>query len=126
MPELKQILIVDDEFAMRHILKSILAQLGDFNILEAKNGLEAINIMVKYRPDLVFLDVYMPVLSGIETLRRKEGIAELKHIPVIMCTAEANPKTVQSVIFAGAKDYVVKPFTMEVIHKKTKKWLNME
>lgn len=126
MTEIKQILIADDEFAMRHILKSILSQIGDFNILEAKNGLEAVNMMVKYKPDLVFLDVYMPIINGIEALRRKVGIAEIKDIPVIMCTAEANPKTVQSVIIAGASDYVVKPFTTEIIQKKTKKWLDLE
>lgn len=121
----KKILLVDDEFAMRHILKSILNQLDDFLFFEAPNGLEAIMIMMEYRPDLVFLDVYMPVLSGIETLIRKKKMPEIQDIPVIMCTAEANPKTVQSVILQGAKDYVVKPFTLDIIHNKTRKWLSL-
>ena len=119
----KKILIVDDEFAMRHILKSILRQLGNYEFFEAIDGLDAIENMVKFLPDLVFLDVYMPSLSGIETLKRKQNTPEIADIPVIMCTAEANPRTVQTVIMNGAKDYVVKPFTLEVIHNKARKWL---
>lgn len=119
----KKILIVDDEFAMRHILKSILRQLDNYEFFEAIDGLDGIEKMTKVYPDLVFLDVYMPVLSGVETLKRKQNIPEIADIPVIMCTAEANPKTVQIVILHGAKDYVVKPFTLEVIHNKARKWL---
>ena len=119
----KKILIVDDEFAMRHILKSILRQLDNYEFFEAIDGLDGIEKMTKVYPDLVFLDVYMPVLSGVETLKRKQNIPEIADIPVIMCTAEANPKTVQIVIMHGAKDYVVKPFTLEVIHNKARKWL---
>jgi len=122
----KKILLSDDEFAMRHILKSILRQLAEFEFIEAKNGLETIEMMQKEKPDLVFLDVYMPVMSGIETLHKIQEMPELKEVPIIMCTAEASPKTVQSSIVHGAVDYVVKPFTLEVIHKKAKKWLNLK
>ncbi len=120
----KTILLADDEFAMRHILKSILRQMGNFDFIEAKNGLEAIQLMKKYKPDLVFLDVYMPTMNGIEALKKIKDNPAINEIPVIMCTAEANPKIVQKVIMSGANDYVVKPFTMEIIHNKTQKWLN--
>jgi len=122
----KKILLADDEFAMRHILKSILRQLDEFDFIEAKNGLEAIQSMQKERPDLVFLDVYMPAMTGIETLKRIQELPDIKSIPVIVCTAEANPKVVQTVIVNGAVDYVVKPFTMDIIHKKARKWLGLE
>ena len=122
----KKILLADDEFAMRHILKSILRQLDEFDFVEAKNGMEAIQMMQKEKPDLVFLDVYMQTMTGIEALKRVKELPEIKDIPIVMCTAEANPKMVQTVIVHGAVDYVVKPFTMDIIHKKAKKWLGLE
>ena len=126
MPHIKKILIVDDEFAMRHILKSILSQLGNFDFIEASDGSQALELMLKHKPDLVFLDLLMPVLSGEETLRHKNELEELKAIPVIVCTAVSSASSVKSALMSGAADYIVKPFTMETIKTKAKKWLYRE
>ena len=121
----KKILLVDDEFALRHILKTILAQVGDFEFLEAANGSQALDMMHKHKPDLVFLDVFMPVLSGVDTLKQMHDMEDLKDIPVIMCTAESKINTVRVSLELGAKDYIVKPFNMETVKNKAQKWLGL-
>ncbi|NQS99368.1 MAG: response regulator [candidate division Zixibacteria bacterium] len=126
MPPLKKILLVDDEFAMRHILKSILCQIDDFDFIEASDGSQALDLMLKHKPDLVFLDIFMPRLSGVDTLRKISEIEELCAIPVIMCTAESSISAIKSAMMSGAVDYIVKPFTMETVKKKAKKWLFSE
>lgn len=123
MPPLKKILLVDDEFAMRHILKSILSQIDDLDFIEASDGSQALDLMLKHKPDLVFLDIFMPRLSGVDTLRKISEFEELRAIPVIMCTAESSISAIKSAMMSGAVDYIVKPFTMETVKKKAKKWL---
>ncbi|MBL7190241.1 response regulator [bacterium] len=119
----KKILIVDDEFAMRHILKGILQQLGRFSFFEASNGMQAIDIMLAEKPDLVFLDIIMPVLSGIDTLKQKFRRNEIKDIPVIICTAEGSYKRVGEILKLGVVDYILKPFMLETVQLKARKWL---
>ena len=119
----KTILLVDDDYAMRHILRSILRQLGDFRFFEAENGMKAIELMEENLPDLVFLDIIMPILNGIETLQYMKKIQVLEKIQVIVCTAEGNLKTVQQAIDLGAKDFIRKPFNMDTVLVKARKWL---
>jgi CheY-like chemotaxis protein len=119
----KLILLVDDEYAMRHILKKVLEQLGDFDFLEAQDGSEALALMTKFKPDLVFLDIAMPGITGIDALKQISKVKELKDIPVIMCTADSDQRTVQQVLMYGAVDYIIKPFTMDILKYKAKKWL---
>ena len=121
----KTILLVDDEYVMRHILKGILKPIGDFNFLESSNGMKCIELMLEENPDLVFLDVIMPVMDGIQTLQKIKNIDEIKDIPIIMCTSESSVKNVQKAIKLGVVDYIIKPFTMETIQEKTIKWLSL-
>jgi two-component system chemotaxis response regulator CheY len=123
MPLRPVILIVDDEDAMRHILKNIIAQVGDFEFFEAENGSTALKQMRQKRPDLVFLDLIMPVLSGVETLNTMKQDENLKDVYVIICTAEGSLKVVQKTFISGANDYIIKPFTMKIVQSKTKRWL---
>jgi CheY-like chemotaxis protein len=80
-------------------------------------------MMLKFKPDLVFLDILMPKLSGVEALKQLQNYPELKNIPIIICSAESNIKTVEKALTLGAVDYIVKPFTMEIVLKKAEKWL---
>jgi two-component system chemotaxis response regulator CheY len=119
-PNMK-ILVVDDMTTMRRIVKNILKQLGFSNTEEAENGQEA---LTKLRADtfgLVVSDWDMPVISGVEMLRAIRADEKLKHIPVLIVTAEAQKENLIEAIQAGVNDYVVKPFTAEMLEKKLNK-----
>jgi two-component system chemotaxis response regulator CheY len=113
-----KILVVDDMSTMRRIVKNILKQLGFANMEEAENGQEA---LAKLRADsygFVVSDWNMPVMAGIEMLRAIRADEKLKHIPVLMVTAEAQKENLIEAIQAGVNNYIVKPFTAEVMQEK--------
>ena len=116
-----KILVVDDMSTMRRIMKNILKQLGFANMEEAENGQEALQ---KLRADtfgFVVSDWNMPVMPGIEMLRAIRADEKLKHIPVLMVTAEAQKENLIEAIQAGVNNYVVKPFTAETMQEKINK-----
>lgn len=122
-PNMK-ILVVDDMSTMRRIVKNILKQLGFSNMDEAENGQEALS---KLRGDtfgFVVSDWNMPVMPGIEMLRAIRADEKLKHIPVLMVTAEAQKENLVEAIQAGVNNYVVKPFTAETMQEKINKIFN--
>ncbi len=122
-PNMK-ILVVDDMSTMRRIVKNILKQLGFSNMDEAENGQEALQ---KLRADtfgFVVSDWNMPVMPGIEMLRAIRADEKLKHIPVLMVTAEAQKENLIEAIQAGVNNYVVKPFTAETMQEKINKIFN--
>lgn len=122
-PNMK-ILVVDDMSTMRRIVKNILKQLGFSNLDEAENGQEA---LTKLRADsfgFVVSDWNMPVMSGIEMLRAIRADEKLKHVPVLMVTAEAQKENLIEAIQAGVNNYVVKPFTAETMQEKINKIFN--
>ena len=122
-PNMK-ILVVDDMSTMRRIVKNILKQLGFSNMEEAENGQEALQ---KLRADtfgFVVSDWNMPVMPGIAMLRAIRADEKLKHIPVLMVTAEAQKENLIEAIQAGVNNYVVKPFTAETMQEKINKIFN--
>jgi two-component system chemotaxis response regulator CheY len=119
-PEMK-ILVVDDMSTMRRIVKNILKELGFSNIEEAENGSDALTKMRATAFDLVVSDWNMPVMAGIELLRNIRADAALKHIPVLMVTAEAQKENLVEAIQAGVSNYIVKPFTADTIKQKLEK-----
>ena len=122
-PNMK-ILVVDDMSTMRRIVKNILKQLGFSNMEEAENGQEALQ---KLRADtfgFVVSDWNMPVMPGIEMLRAIRADEKLKHIPVLMVTAEAQKENLIEAIQAGVNNYIVKPFTAETMQEKIGKIFN--
>lgn len=113
------ILIVDDASFMRMMIKDILEKNG-FNVIgEASNGLEAVELYKKEKPDIVTMDITMPKVDGIEAVKLiKEYDNEAK---IIMCSAMGQQAMVMDAIRAGAKDFIVKPFqadrVIEAINK---------
>jgi two-component system, chemotaxis family, chemotaxis protein CheY len=103
-----RILIVDDAKFMRMTLSNILLKANHEIVGEAENGVEAIELFVKEKPDLVTLDITMPEKNGIEAL--KEIKQEYPQAKIIMCSAMGQQKMVVEAIEAGAKDFIVKPF----------------
>jgi two-component system chemotaxis response regulator CheY len=119
-PEMK-ILVVDDMSTMRRIVKNIFRQLGFSHVEEAENGKDALDKLKAGKFDLVVSDWNMPVMPGIELLRNIRADAGLKHIPVLMVTAEAHQANLVEAIQAGVSNYIVKPFTAETIKEKLDK-----
>ena len=119
-PEMR-ILVVDDMSTMRRIVKNIFKQLGFANIEEAENGRDALDRLKAGKFDLVVSDWNMPVMPGIELLKNIKADPALKHIPVLMVTAEAHQGNLVEAIQAGVSNYIVKPFTAETIKEKLDK-----
>ncbi len=119
-----KILVVDDMSTMRRIVKNILKQLGFSNMEEAENGQEALQKLRAQPFGFVVSDWNMPVMPGIEMLRAIRADETLKHIPVLMVTAEAQKENLIEAIQAGVNNYVVKPFTAETMQEKINKIFN--
>lgn len=100
------ILVVDDEADVRGLVREVLER-ADFVVLEAPDGQSALRILYADRPDLIVLDVSMPILDGWETLAR---IRELSDVPVLMLTARGDELERVRGLAGGADDYVTKPF----------------
>jgi two-component system chemotaxis response regulator CheY len=116
-----KILIIDDFATMRKILKNILKQIGFKNISEADDGKSALKILKKENFDLILSDWNMPEISGLELLNRVKSDNELKNIPFVMVTAEAQKDNILDAVKAGVNSYIVKPFTPETVGEKLNK-----
>ncbi|CAM2773505.1 CheY [Vibrio fluvialis] len=106
-----KILIVDDFSTMRRIVKNLLRDLGFNNTQEADDGLTALPMLKKGEFDFVVTDWNMPGMQGIDLLRNIRADEELKHLPVLMITAEAKREQIIEAAQAGVNGYIVKPFT---------------
>ena len=110
-----KVLIVDDFATMRRILRNVLKQIGFTNISEADDGKTALKKLKKDNFDLILRDWNMPEMSGLELLNIVRSDDELKNIPFVMVTAEAQKDNIVEAVKAGVNNYVVKPFTAEKI-----------
>lgn len=110
---MKTVLICDDAAFMRTILKNLITLNGYHVIGEAVNGMDACEMYRRLKPDLVTMDITMPVMDGIEAV--KEIIAEFPDANIIMCSAMGQQILVMEAIQAGAKDFIVKPFQPEKV-----------
>jgi len=107
-----KILTVDDSKTIRMIVKKAFRPY-DCQIVEGENGVEGLALAAKEKPDLIILDITMPVMNGAEMLSKMKEERDLKDIPVIMLTAEAGKDNVMKIVQLGVKDYMVKPFKGE-------------
>jgi len=124
MSDLKmKILVVDDFSTMRRIIKNLLRQLGYENIEEAEDGAQAYSKLKTGGYGFVISDWNMPNMDGLELLKKIRSDPELKDLPVLMVTAEAEKEKVIAAIQAGVSNYIVKPFTGEVLKEKMDKIL---
>lgn len=114
----KKILIVDDFSTMRRIIRNMLRQLGYNNIVEAEDGAAAFDLLKRETVDFIISDWNMPNMTGLELLKAVRGDDNLKRLPVLLVTAEALKENVAEAVKAGVNNYVVKPFTAEVLQEK--------
>jgi len=105
----KRILVVEDNLDNRRILVYRLKRIGDFEIVEAGNGREALDAVQSAPPDLIFMDLKMPVMDGWEATRQIRDLERGRDIPIIALTAQAMAGDEQKALAAGCDDYLAKP-----------------
>ncbi len=121
MDQNMKILIADDFPEVTRTMRYILRNIGFRNVREADGGKAVLRALKKEKYDLIFCDWGMPDMSGVEVLKKIRSDDELKHIPFIMVTAEAEKEKILAAIKAGVSNYIVKPFTAKTISETIKK-----
>ena len=124
----KKILIVDDEAHIRMLIGQTLEELEDEGVefLTADNGLTALELIQSEKPNLVFLDVMMPKMNGMEVCRKVKQELGMKDVFIIILTAKGQELDKQKGQEVGADVYMTKPFDPEVLLTKAKQVLGME
>lgn len=113
-----KVLVVDDFATMRKIVRNILKQIGFEDIVEAEDGNAALQLIKNDQVGLVVTDWNMPNMSGLDLLRQIRRNPQTADLPVLMVTAEGLKENVMEAVKAGVSNYVVKPFTAEVLQEK--------
>lgn len=116
-----RVLVVDDFSTMRRIIKNILRQLGFSNIVEADDGTTAWETLNKDRIDFIIADWNMPKMTGIDLLRKVRASDEFADLPFLMVTAEGLQENIIEAVQAKVSNYIVKPFTPEILGQKIDK-----
>lgn len=112
-------LVVDDFPTMRRIIGNMLKTLSpNSSIKDAEDGKQALSILEIEHIDFILTDWNMPVMDGLELLKAIRADEKLKHLPVLLVTAEAKKENIVSAAQAGADGYIVKPFTEETLKEK--------
>ena len=123
MHDLKRIACVEDDESIRMIIRLALCDIGGFDVTLFASGRDAVDGMLAFGPDLIVLDVMMPGMDGMETLRQLRAIAELRDMPVIFMTAKTQPAEIDHYRELGALDVIVKPFNpMELAQDLRRIW----
>ncbi len=122
-PATLRFLVVDDFATMRRIVKGLLKDMGCNNAEEAEDGVQALEKLREQPFDFVVSDINMPNMTGFELLAAIKADAALKHLPVLMVTAEARKEDIVLAARSGAAGYIVKPFTKATLEEKVHKIL---
>lgn len=120
-----KILTVDDSKTIRLIVGKAFKPF-DCEVLEAANGVEGLAVAAREHPDLVILDLTMPIMDGVEMLSKLKSNPDLKAIPVIMLTAEAGRENVLKIAKMGVRDYLVKPFREDVLIERVGRVIDLK
>lgn len=124
----KKVLIVDDEPNILILMEQALEKLedeDDVELITAKNGLEALELIQKEKPDLVFLDVMMPKMSGLEVCNTVKNELKMDDVYIIMLTAKGQEYDKQSGMAVGANLYMTKPFRPKEVLQKAREVLGL-
>ena len=117
-------MIVEDDSFVLDIYQTKLSQEG-YSVIEARNGVEAMKILEKERPDLILLDIIMPYMDGIDVLKKLKEKNDLKNIPVILLTNLSQKEEINLGLNLGASDYLIKShFTPSEVMEKIKIYLS--
>ena len=116
-----KVLVVDDFSTMRRIIKNILKQIGVEIVVEAEEGSQALEMLKQGGFGFIITDWNMPVMDGMVLMKKVRSDPDLKDLPILMVTAESEKEKVVEAIQAGVNNYIVKPFTAEVLKEKMDK-----
>ncbi len=121
----KKILVAEDNEDTREILLYRIKSMGDFEVLLASNGKEALEMAEKSRPDLIIMDLKMPVMNGWEATKALRRKSWGKNLPVIALTAQAMANDEEKALDAGCDDYIAKPiFDYKILKEKLERLLS--
>jgi len=118
----KRILIVEDQEDNRMIMRDVLSSAG-YDLIEAMNGEDGVKLAHSERPDLILMDIQLPIIDGYEATRRIKGSAELKSIPIIAVTSYALSGDQAKARAAGCDGYVSKPFSPRELLARVREYL---
>jgi CheY-like chemotaxis protein len=122
--ETKTVCVVEDEPALSEAVKIKLSKAG-FSVLTAGTGEEAMEVLKNHKPDLVWLDILLPGMNGLEVLRKIKSTSELKDLKVVVVSVSAGPEKIQEAFSLGAIDYLVKSeYTIDQLINKVTEILN--
>ena len=106
------IMVVDDEEAMRHLLRIVLSRAG-YRVIEAIDGRDALEKLVLAQPDLMIIDVLMPFLNGFEVVQQIRAHPHTAQLPVMLLSSRADAAAQREGLFVGAQRYLIKPLTLQ-------------
>jgi two-component system, cell cycle response regulator DivK len=116
---MKTILVVDDNFDNRYIASQML-NLNGYTTIDAVNGVQALEVLQRTTPDLILMDLTMPLMDGWEAARRIKAQPRLAHIPILAVTSHAVEEELQRAKASGCDDYLIKPFEYTMLIEKVK------
>jgi two-component system cell cycle response regulator DivK len=118
----KRILMVEDTEDNRQIMRDLMS-MTDYELLEAVDGADGVAMAVKHKPDLILMDIQLPVMDGYEAARRIKAEPALRHIPIIAVTSYALSGDEGKTVAAGCDGYVAKPFSPRLLLAKIREFL---
>jgi CheY-like chemotaxis protein len=118
----RKIITIDDERPIRSLIRHTLRQ-EKYEIFEAENGREGLEIIRRERPDLIVLDFVMPVMNGAETLRAIRSDPQISHIPVLLLTGVKDAEKLAPLLQDSLSDFLDKPFLVETLKARVRKML---
>ncbi|MDH5657256.1 MAG: response regulator [Spirochaetia bacterium] len=120
--EKKKLLVIEDNFFIMRMVQSFLSEI-DCQIIHADNGIDGHNIAQKERPEILLIDIMLPGMNGLDIVKSLRNLPEFKNTPIILMSANAEEKDIQSGYDSGCDDYITKPFSKEILQNSIKKYL---
>lgn len=117
-------LIIEDDSSIRAVLKRIMSKKFGFNIYQAGDGAEGLKVLQETNPDLVLLDISMPLMNGLEFLQIIRHESKFKEIPVFILSAINDRELIKQLIELGVNDYILKPMQIEVVYERIQNFIN--
>ncbi|HEY6839170.1 MAG TPA: response regulator [Geobacteraceae bacterium] len=118
---MKKILITEDSPTMRSLLVSTIESLGDYEIIQAASGFEALRLLPRWKFDLIITDINMPDINGLELISYVKNNPNYRSIPLFIISTESSEKDLEKGLALGANEYIVKPFDpvqlQQLIHR---------
>jgi two-component system, cell cycle response regulator DivK len=117
-----RILVVEDQEDNRQILRDLLASAG-YDMVEAHDGEQALTAVVEHKPDLILMDIQLPIMDGYEATRRIKAMPEFKNVPILVVTSYALSGDEGKALDAGCDAYVTKPYSPRALLAKIREYM---